>query len=83
MAVVKKLKYKSNVTFKEMPERLLIKYLKQVEMHPKFMLFLMFIKWIQLKIQSKSVDHLGNYSFALLLHHKNKTMESISLVWRQ
>ena len=47
-----------------------MKYLKQVEMYPKFMLFLMFIKQIQLKMQSKSEDHLGNYSFAPLLHHK-------------
>ena len=46
-----------------------MKYLKQVEMHPKFILFLMFIKRIQLKMQSESED-LGNYSFAPLLHHK-------------
>ena len=31
-----------------------MKYLKQVEMHPKFMLFWMFIKRIQLKMQSES-----------------------------
>ena len=47
-----------------------MKYLKQVAVHPKFMLFLMFIKRIPLKMQSESEDHLGNYIFAPLLHHK-------------
>ena len=37
-------------------------------MHPKFMLFLMFIKRIRLKMQSESENHPGNFSFTPLLH---------------
>lgn len=33
-------------------------------------LFLMFINWVQLKMQSESGDHLGNCSLALFLHQK-------------
>ena len=74
MAAVRKLKVSSNVTFKEMSEKLLyvkqVLYLKQVKMHPKFMLFLMLINLIQLKMQIELEDHLGKCSFATLSQHK-------------
>ena len=70
MAFVKKLKVKSNVTLKEMSEKLLDEILKTSRNVSKIHVFFMFIKRIQLKMQSESEDHLCNYSFAPLLHHK-------------
>ena len=85
MPVVKKLKVQSKVSFKEMSEKLLdeMKYLKQVEIHPKFMLFLVFIKQIRLKCRANQ-KIIWTITFS---HHccitKNKTIELISLFWRQ
>ena len=66
MAVVKKLKVKSNVTFKEMSEKLLNEILKtsrnESQIHVVFDVY---------KTDSiKNTDHLGNCIFAPLLHHK-------------
>ena len=54
-----------------MSERLLDNTLKTSRnASQNHVLFLMFINWVQLKMQSESEDHLGNCSLALFLHHK-------------
>ena len=70
MAFVKKLKVKSNVTFKEMSEKLLDEILKTSRNASQIHVVFDVYKTDSLKMQSEPEDHLGNYSFAPLLHHK-------------
>ena len=70
MAVVKKLKVKSNLTFKEVSEKLLDEILKTSRNASQIYAIFGVHKTDSIKMQSESEDHLDNYIFTPLLHHK-------------